>query len=529
MSPVPKPIDELVRLLSALEDGTLDAAGEKTLSELLKSDPQARARYYEYVELAALLRREGRRAAASAGQLSPAADEPKVIVRSAAARRGRIWKLAIAAAALLSVGLSISEATGVTRLVPTIVRIVTGEGSLVIEVDDPSVAVTLDGDEVTISGAGIHELKLRPGVHTFVATRDGQPLSEEIVTIERGGRRVVRVLRQAAASPAAAQIAVKKDSPPTAADSVPSSVSLHQLAHGGPVHAVVFAGAGRALSGSWDKTVRLWDAESGSEIHRFDFNLPGHNHAVFCVAASADGRLGLAGSRDGRVWLLDLDQGRVLNHCDHPRTKERGGYGVNSVALTADGRQALLGSYDGIVRVWDVPLWKEVGRFQHAFGLWSVEYGLGNETALAAGGVGEEVSVIRWQIGDATQLMQFPKGNDPAAGFWRVVCSPGDKLVAGACHDQSVHLWNSSTGKRVRTLPHGGVVAGVCFTPDGKRVLSGCYDAVVRLWDAESGRELHRFIGHSGVVQSVAVSPDGKHAASAGLDGTLRVWRMPDP
>jgi WD40 repeat protein len=516
------PGNELLRLLSALEDGTLAADEESRLAELLASDPEARTRYYRYVMLSALLRREGRRTAASRLTEPPAeADQQPVSQR---ARRRRAWLLAVAASALLLALLSIGEATGVTSFVPTIVRIVTGEGSLIIEVDDPSVSVQLDGDDVTIKGAGIHELRLRPGTHKFVATRNGQSVHDEVVVIERGGRQVVKVSRVPAAPASADLTSATSDS-----SVVPSSTSLHRLAHGQPVHDVAFAGPRRVLSGGWDHTVRLWDAEQGTEIHRFNFRLPGHNYAIFCVAATADGTRALAGSRDGRVWLLDLEAGRVLNHCDHPRSSERGGYGVNSIDLTANGGQALLGSYDGVVRIWDLPAWKEVGRLQHPFGLWSVDYGPADETALTAGGLGTEVTVSRWQLSDATRLMELPKGDDPAAGFWRVVHSPGGEWVAGACHDKNVHLWSASTGERVRTLPHGAVVAGVCFTPDGKRVVTGCYDTLARLWDVETGRELHRFVGHTGVVQSVAVSPDGQLVATAGLDGTLRVWQMPDP
>jgi tetratricopeptide (TPR) repeat protein len=102
--------------------------------------------------------------------------------------------------------LSVGEATGVTEFVPTIIRIVTGEGSLVIEVDDPTVSVTLDGEDVTITGAGVHELRLRPGTHKFVATKDGRPLREEVVSIERNGRRMVKVTRDATVEPIAHEL-----------------------------------------------------------------------------------------------------------------------------------------------------------------------------------------------------------------------------------------------------------------------------------------------------------------------------------
>lgn len=194
--------DEMARLLSALEDGTLSSAEEARLAELLKADPQARARYYDHAMLSALLRREGRRAAA---QSHEPAVTPRVVTVSTGRRRW--WGIALAATILLMLALSVGEATGVTQVVPTIVRIVTGEGALVIEVDDPTVSVTLDGEDVTIKGAGIHELRLRPGTHKVVTTKDGQPVREEVVTIEHGGRQVVKVTRESPADQSSRDLA----------------------------------------------------------------------------------------------------------------------------------------------------------------------------------------------------------------------------------------------------------------------------------------------------------------------------------
>ena len=182
------PPDDVPRLLSALADGTLNATDEQRLAERLKADPSARAKYYDHVMLAALLRREGRRAAAQ--PLS----QPLVVPPSQ--RRYQPWLLVLAASLLLSLLLSVSEATGVTHFVPSIIRIVTGEGALVIEVDDPSVSVALDGQDITITGAGVHELRLRPGTHAFVATKGGQPIREEVLIIEHGGRQVVKITRE---------------------------------------------------------------------------------------------------------------------------------------------------------------------------------------------------------------------------------------------------------------------------------------------------------------------------------------------
>lgn len=107
--------------------------------------------------------------------------------------RQRFWVSAAVILLVLVGSLSITEATGVTRLAATVIRIATGEGTLVIEVDDPTVKVSIDGEDVSISGAGVEELRLRPGQYRFKASKDGKPVKEELVTISRGGREVVKV------------------------------------------------------------------------------------------------------------------------------------------------------------------------------------------------------------------------------------------------------------------------------------------------------------------------------------------------
>jgi len=103
------------------------------------------------------------------------------------------WLGAGLVALVLLGALGITEATGVTNLAATVIRIVTGEGTLVIEVDDPTVQVSLNGEELSITGAGIQELRLRPGKYQFQAMKNGEPVKTELVSITRGGRQVVRV------------------------------------------------------------------------------------------------------------------------------------------------------------------------------------------------------------------------------------------------------------------------------------------------------------------------------------------------
>lgn len=129
--------------------------------------------------------------------------------QTAADQRPR-WALAAAAAVLLCLagGLSLTEATGVTSLRATVIHIFTPDGTLVVETDDPAVKVTVEGDGgLVITGAGLEEIRLRPGSYRVHADKEGRPipLDKDLVTVTRGGRAIVKVKLESSSSPAAAK------------------------------------------------------------------------------------------------------------------------------------------------------------------------------------------------------------------------------------------------------------------------------------------------------------------------------------
>lgn len=106
----------------------------------------------------------------------------------------------------------------------------------------------------------------------------------------------------------------------------------------------------RAISGSWDKTLRVWDLESRQTLR----TLQGHTASVSAVAISSDGRLAVSGSDDGTLRVWDLESGQLL--------KKLIGHtgGVVAVATSSDGRLAVSGSLDKTLRVWDLNDGKEL-------------------------------------------------------------------------------------------------------------------------------------------------------------------------
>jgi hypothetical protein len=100
-------------------------------------------------------------------------------------------------------------------------------------------------------------------------------------------------------------------------------------------------------TGSWDTTVKIWDARTGAELR----TLRGHQDVVNAVAFSPDGtRLASAGG-DQIVKIWDVTAGEeALTLRGHT------GY-VWSLAFSADGTRLASGCGDGTVRVWDTRPW----------------------------------------------------------------------------------------------------------------------------------------------------------------------------
>ncbi|MCY3021234.1 MAG: protein kinase [Planctomycetota bacterium] len=276
------------------------------------------------------------------------------------------------------------------------------------------------------------------------------------------------------------------------------------------VWSIAFSPDGRmALSGSSDYTMRLWDVVAGREVRTF------REHAAtgLCVAFSPDSRLALSFCFGNTLALWDVATGlelRILS--GHTEA-------VRSLAFSPNGRLALSGSDDKTLKLWDLSTGRELQTFSgHASPVLAVAFSPDGRFVLS----GSSDKIILWSIKAGAQAQTF---SFEIGGVNSVAFSPDGKLALSGSRDTTSTLWDVDTGRKVRIfVGHSNQVQCLAFSSDGKLALSGGYDYTPRVWDVASGRLMRTLRGHKAIVRSVAFSPDGALVVSVAVDNTIRLW-----
>lgn len=249
------------------------------------------------------------------------------------------------------------------------------------------------------------------------------------------------------------------------------AVSVKSLTgHSDTVWAVAIAPDSQTLvSGSFDKTIRLWDRETGAVLRI----LSGHTDAVRAVTVSTDGQTLASGSSDKTIKIWRLQTGELL------RTLSGHQGPVWSVAISPDGKTLASGSYDGTVKLWNLQTGK---------------------------------------------LLRTLSGHVEAVRS--VVISNDGQILASGSWDKTIKIWNLQTGELLHTLAgHLDRVVSVALAPSGETIASGSLDQTIKIWSVETGRPLKTLSEHTAWVISVAFSSDEKTIISGSRDKTVKIWQ----
>jgi WD40 repeat protein len=294
-------------------------------------------------------------------------------------------------------------------------------------------------------------------------------------------------------------------------------------------------------SGSDDYNVKLWNADTSECLHTLQGHTSNVRSVTFAPASTAFSLPGAVGkilassSDDHTIKFWDTTTGQCL------RTLSGHGNNVRSVAFNPDGQTLISASEDRTLKLWDVKTGQCLKTFYgHTAHVRTVAFApTGNpfnqaedaaetenlmETAspsrlIASGGADQTVRLWDSNTGRCLKTLQ-----GYASFMLSVAFAPGGMLASSSA-DHTIKLWDVTSCQCLNILRgHSHWVWSVAFSPNGKTLASGSFDRTVRLWDVETGQCQKILHKHSHWVWSVAFSADGKILASSGADRSIHLW-----
>jgi WD40 repeat protein/tRNA A-37 threonylcarbamoyl transferase component Bud32 len=268
-----------------------------------------------------------------------------------------------------------------------------------------------------------------------------------------------------------------------------------------------------AVSGSHDKTLRLWDIETGQCLQTME----GHTGGVFSASITPDARYAVSGSNDN-VRLWDLETGQ----CVHNLMYSTGSY---SATLIPGGRYAVAGaslSSTASPALWDFETGKCLRILTgHTNRVLSVSLTPDGRYAVS-GGKGTTIRLWDFETGQCLHILEGHKEE-----IFTVAITPDCRYAVSGSDDKTVRLWDLKIGKCLHTMEgHTAGVYSVSITQDGRYAVSAGDEENLRLWDLETGQCIHIMEGHTSSVKSVSLTADGRYAVSGSRDNTVRLWEF---
>jgi WD40 repeat protein len=282
--------------------------------------------------------------------------------------------------------------------------------------------------------------------------------------------------------------------------------------HADPVYAVAVSPDGRtAATGSFDKSIKLWDLSTGKELRTLG-GPNGHQSLVLTVAFSPTGDLLASGGADNfaRVWdVPSVKPARELTL----------GTGVARVAASPDGKAVAAAAADGRVRIWSIADGKQLHELTGHSGAVTGMGFANNGQTLVTTGADRTLRYWNASTGQAVAIV----GVGPVAADGLVV-HPGNAGVYTAGPDGVLRFWLPQPAAAKKLPDHAGAVTAAAVSADGNFALTGGADKALRWVNLGTGKATLQLAGAAAAVECVAVMPNATTFAAGTADGKLLLW-----
>jgi WD40 repeat protein len=284
------------------------------------------------------------------------------------------------------------------------------------------------------------------------------------------------------------------------------------LPHTGAITAATFSPDGKQLLTSTEKTVGLWDTQTGVNLSK---SIP-EELKLSHIAATSFGAEGprYAADSGSEIIIRDAQTGKLVS-----RWIRRAGEKIESTELSADGRRLKLRFADKTLIVGDVITGEWLGpplRFDD--GVSEIGFSPNGRRFVTA----SSKRIAR--VCGAADGKPITKELQHEAPLSMAAFSSSGRLIATVASD-AVYLWNATTGDQLgKVLRHETVVSLAKFSPDERRVISS-FGNGARLWDVRTGEPSGQPLRQGVPVLSASFSSDSERVITTALGAnSALIW-----
>ncbi len=230
------------------------------------------------------------------------------------------------------------------------------------------------------------------------------------------------------------------------------------------------------------------------------------------------------GEFEPAIGIWDTQTGNLIQQLPAPETCPGTDNRVpgSIPAFSHDGRFLAVGyPCEQTVRVWDVPSNDLITEIEHGLEMLGVVFAPDDSHVVT---VATDGKIRFWDTGGWSLASEVASGGN----LTDVAFSPAGDVAATPGFDGILQVWDTQDWSLLRTMTgHAGAVENVTFNQDGSRLATAGNDRTVRIWNVETGKELWKLEGHPNPIESVAFHPNGKHIASmSATNWAVWIWTL---
>ncbi|MEW6491034.1 MAG: serine/threonine-protein kinase [Cyanobacteriota bacterium] len=300
----------------------------------------------------------------------------------------------------------------------------------------------------------------------------------------------------------------------------PQSVQFQNLSFVKPlqghlsyINSLTFNHEGNKLfSSSADKTIKIWDIDTGKFIQNFN----GHDSSVNYLVLSPDGQKLYSASADKTIKVWDIDTGKEI------QTLKGHTSSVNYLVLSPDGQNLFSASADKTIKIWDIATGKVIRPLAgHTSFVNSLAISPDGQKLYSASA---DKTIKVWDIPTGKELDTL-RGHTSSVNYLTI--SPDGQKLYSASADKTIKVWDIATGQEIKQLKDSSFVNFLVINPDGQTLMSSNADKEIKVWNLSTGQVIHTFTGPSQPINYFAISSDWQTIATGTSDKIIKIWRVP--